>query len=227
MPDVLIAWVAGVLAGPFLAGPLYDSSKSLADQSIWFLIAVVVLQTLGWFAALLVVSRVKGQSSLRRDFGLDLDPDPAHVAVFARWLAAGLGLALVGFVVMLPIEAIGDFGDEVQDVARALDRASGIGQVLFALTVVIVTPVGEELIFRGGVQRALQRRFRAEIAVFGTALLFAVSHVAGDPDSYPAVPSLLLLGVVSGYQAYRTGDLTRSIALHCGFNLLATLELLR
>jgi hypothetical protein len=143
------------------------------------------------------------------------------------WILGGVGVAIVGSILLAPLNAIGDFEDQVQDVANALDRSAGFGRFLFAVSVVTIVPLGEELVFRGGIQRALQRRFTAPVAVFLTALIFALSHVMGDPGSYPAVPALLLVGLVSGWQAARTGNLTRSIAIHCGFNLLAAIQLLR
>ena len=36
-----------------------------------------------------------------------------------------------------------------------------------------------------------------------------------------ALPAIILLGIVSGYQAVRTGNLSRSILLHMGFNALS------
>jgi hypothetical protein len=39
------------------------------------------------------------------------------------------------------------------------------------------------------------------------------------------VPGLLLLGLISGYQAVKSGDLSRSVLLHVGFNLFSALQL--
>jgi hypothetical protein len=49
-----------------------------------------------------------------------------------------------------------------------------------------------------------------------------------DPTlgSLVAVPALLALGVFSGYQAARTGHLSRSISLHAGFNALTVISVL-
>jgi hypothetical protein len=227
LPDVVLAWFAGAIGAAILVSPLYDSSRAADEQSVWFLLGTIALQNGLWVAAMKVISNVKGQHSLRRDFGLDLSLQPAQLRAFGVWVLAGVGVAIVGSLLLAPFNAIGDFEDQVQDVANALDRSTGIGRALFALSVVTIVPLGEELIFRGGIQRALQRRFRAEVAVFSTAAIFAVSHALGDPGSYPALPALLLVGLVSGYQAHRTGDLTRSIAIHSGFNLLAALQLVR
>jgi membrane protease YdiL (CAAX protease family) len=70
--------------------------------------------------------------------------------------------------------------------------------------------------------RALVRRTDPARAVFVSALIFALIHVVGDPDTYYYVPAFLLLGLVSGWRAQRTGNLSQSVMLHVGFNLLAS-----
>ena len=47
-----------------------------------------------------------------------------------------------------------------------------------------------------------------------------------DSLLYLAVVPLLALSLVSGIQAVRSGDLSRSIWLHVGFNALAAIGLL-
>ena len=49
---------------------------------------------------------------------------------------------------------------------------------------------------------------------------------SSTPAPGSRVPALLLLGLVSGYRALKTGDLSESILLHAGFNLLAVLQIL-
>lgn len=227
LPDIVIAYFVGALGAAILVAPFYDQSKGADGQSVWFLLGTVFLQNGLWIAAFRFISYRKGQRSLRRDFGLDLSGRAGQLRTFGVWVLGGVGVAVAGSLLMAPLNAIGDFEDQVQNVANALDRSAGFGRFLFAVSVVTIVPLGEELVFRGGIQRALQRRFTVPVAVFVTALIFALSHVMGDPGSYPAVPALLLVGLVSGWQAARSGDLTRSIAIHSGFNLLAAIQLLR
>ena len=227
LPDVVIAYVVGAFGAAVLVAPFYDQSKPASEQSVWFLLATVLLQNALWLVAFRIISNIKGRHSLRKDFGLYLSASAVWLRTFAVWVLAGVGVAVAGNLLLAPLNAIGSFDDQVQDVANALDRSAGFGRFLVALAVVTIVPLGEELVFRGGMLRALQRRFTVPVAVFVTALVFALSHVLGDPGSYPAVPALLLIGLISGWQAARSGDLTRSIAIHCGFNLLAALQLLR
>jgi len=54
---------------------------------------------------------------------------------------------------------------------------------------------------------------------------FAVVHLL-DPSAAPLLAPLALVGVLSGILAVRSGDLSRSILLHAGFNLLSAILLL-
>jgi membrane protease YdiL (CAAX protease family) len=56
-------------------------------------------------------------------------------------------------------------------------------------------------------------------AVGLSALLFASAHLL-DPGAVLVLPGLLLVGIVSGILAVRSGDLSRPILLHVGFNVL-------
>ena len=57
--------------------------------------------------------------------------------------------------------------------------------------------------------------------------MFGLVHF-GDPSigTLIAFPAIVSLGLVSGYQAAMTGDLSRSIMLHVGFNTLSLVDLL-
>lgn len=224
LPDVVIAWLAGVAAS-FLALPLADPGASTSDQPMRFLLAGLALQNAGIVVALVVISRRKGRGTLGRDFGFVWPFDRLRpVAVFG-WLAAGAGLAIVSQLVLAPITWLADLDEPAQEVSKALERAGGVPKVLFALAVVLVAPPVEELLFRGALLRSLQRRWSAAVAVFVSAVLFAGVHVIGDLGSGYVVPGLLVLGLVSGYQATKRGDLVRSVLLHMGFNLLAAIAL--
>jgi membrane protease YdiL (CAAX protease family) len=75
--------------------------------------------------------------------------------------------------------------------------------------------------------RSLLRRMTPDVAVFVAAVAFGVVHAIGDPSvgTLIALPAIIALGVVSGYQAVKTGDLARSVMLHVGFNALSAILL--
>jgi membrane protease YdiL (CAAX protease family) len=91
----------------------------------------------------------------------------------------------------------------------------------------VLAPVAEELLYRGALLRSLLRKTTPGWAVFISAAVFALVHF-GDPSigTVMAFPAILSLGLVSGYQATKTGDLSNSIMLHMGFNTLSLIDLL-
>lgn len=224
LPDVVLAWLAGIGASLF-ALPLADPDVSTSDQPVRFVLAALFLQNLGIVLALMLVSDRKGRRSLGRDFGLVWPFDRLAAGAVAGWVAAGAALSLAAAALLRPIAELADLDQSAQEVSKTVERADGVGLALLMIGVVVVAPVVEELLFRGALLRALQRRFTAPVAVFASAAVFAGIHVLGDPGSYYVVPGLALLGLVSGYQAVRTGDLTRSVLLHAGFNLLSAVSL--
>jgi membrane protease YdiL (CAAX protease family) len=85
----------------------------------------------------------------------------------------------------------------------------------------LLAPIGEEILFRGLLLRALRRHLLPEVAIAVSALIFAVSHLLDASLGTVAIlPALFALGVISGIAATVVGDLSVSIPLHVGFNLV-------
>jgi len=224
LPDVALAWLAGligaVVLGAIAVAALGVPEDDVADD-IGVFLTTIVGQTAVVVGVLALVSRSKGQGSLRRDFGLTVRLRDAG------WLAAGVGLQIALGLALYPLAQLYD-RDDSQTVVDLLEDASGPGLVLFAAAVVVLAPLAEELLFRGALLRALMRRLTPATAIFVSALVFALVHPLGDPEvgSVIVVPAILTLGVVSGYLATRSGDLSRSIMLHAGFNFLTVVGVL-
>jgi membrane protease YdiL (CAAX protease family) len=182
------------------------------------LVGAVVGQFGAWFGWMYGASRIKGMGSLRADFGLVLRP------------ARDWPLILVGcvfqIVAVIALQPISHFVDKTQSVVEELDSAHGVKLAVLAVLAVVVAPVVEELFFRGHLLRSLQRRFSAPAAVAVSAVAFGLAHVVFDWNARAALPALVALGTISGILAVRTGNLSRSILLHAGFNLLPVLAVL-
>jgi len=216
LPDVLIAWIAGVVAGVIVAAPFVNAAGKVPPSGI---AASLYAQNIGIVVALVFIARMKGRGSLGADFGLRVD---AHVLRSLGWVAAGVGVALVGNLLVLPLTELAGLDDSAQDVVNQFEAASPLVKGLLFPGVVLLAPIAEELLFRGALLRALQRRWSPGMAVFVSALVFAVIHLV-DPDTYYYLPAFLLLGLVSGWRAVVSGSLTQSIFLHAGFNLVASI----
>jgi membrane protease YdiL (CAAX protease family) len=214
LPDVVIAWIVGVVAGVIVAAPFVNADTGKVPPS--GIAASLYAQNIGIVVALYFVARMKGRGDLGTDFGFRLDVRKLW------WVAAGVGVAIAGNLLVLPLTELADLQDSAQDVVNQFEAASPLVKALLFPGVVLLAPIAEELLFRGALLRSLQRRTTTGMAVFVSALIFAVIHLV-DPDTYYYVPAFLLLGLVSGWRAVVTGDLTQSIFLHAGFNLVASL----
>ena len=215
--DAALVWVLALMAGALGLAPFVKGDEiPLRDEDIATFVGLV-FQSGATLAALLYIARARGLGSLRVDFGLLIKLRDAP------YMLGGLGVAFVSLLLLAPIVELGDIEKDSQDVKRTFDEATGGGLALLVLAVLVLAPVAEELLFRGALLRAIQRRLTTEQAIFLAALVFALVHVALDLGAGFGVPALLLLGIVSGWRAAVTGNLSQSLWLHSGFNLLAVL----
>lgn len=222
--DAVLAFVLGILGGVVgetiaivVSGT--KTAHGVIPETAPVLAGAVVGQYGAWLAWIVAASRFKGIRSLRADFGFVVDL--AH-----DWLMIpiGLGFEIVAAIVLLPVSRLVHHAP--QHVVKELNNAHGAKLAVLAVTALLIAPVVEELFFRGLLLRSLQRRTSAPVAVAISALAFGLAHVVFDWGSGVVLPALVGLGMLSGALAVRTGNLSRSILLHMGFNLLAVLAVL-
>ena len=214
LPDVALAWVVGIVAAVVASSIVAAAAGVDTDRvsdDVGVLLASVVGQAIGVIGTLALVARLPG----------------GRWSTAALWLLAGvaLQLAILPFL-QIVVDVHGKA--ETQDVVEQFEQARGPALVLFGVLVVTVAPIAEELLFRGALLRALQRRMTPAWATFVSALAFAAVHPLSSPTigSVIAVPGLFALGVVSATVAIRTGNLSASILLHAGFNLLTAVSVI-
>jgi sodium transport system permease protein len=148
--------------------------------------------------------------------GLRLPPAwswPAAVLLAVLLLVAGAVLTL--YIVQNPTikqsleasqPALRDGGDGA--------LAAAWGPALVAVMVLALSQaVCEEVVFRGFVLTGLRRRFRPWAAILISSFLFAVFQL----NVFQCVPHFLL-GVVTGFLAWRTGSILPSIVFHFVYN---------
>lgn len=119
------------------------------------------------------------------------------------WLGA-VAVALLGYDVPVPP------GMYPQSIAAAALLFVGLG---------LGAPLGEELFFRGYMQRAYER-MRPVVAIGIVALLFTLFHM-----SLVGFPPRLPIALALGYVAWRSGSLWPGVALHAGNNVMSALML--
>jgi membrane protease YdiL (CAAX protease family) len=213
--DFLWIWPAGIVVSVVLASVGYGITGDKAGEPgalVTFLAAFGQFGT--WLVAMAWISRTKGRGSLRSDFGFVVRARDG-LAIFA-----GMALLVLFTLMVLPIRNLAD--REQQDVVDQLEKAGGAKLAVLVVVAGLLAPVCEELLFRGLLQRALRRRLTPVFAIAITSAVFALAHPLLDWSlgTLSIVPALFALAVVSGVAAERTGDLSVSILLHVGFNLV-------
>ena len=125
----------------------------------------------------------------------------------------GFGIALTQLV-----EALGREIPPVQEnVQEAVQSAGGV-PVMIAIGVVLLGPVGEEMLYRGVLLQALGKHLPGWPAIGLSSLAFGLTHFE------PFVIVLTFpLGLVLAWVSRRRGTIVTAIVAHAVFNLIGVL----
>lgn len=140
-----------------------------------------------------------------------------------RWLLLGVAGGVLATLLKIPATmaytaVAGEVGSPQSGWSDASAGGAGV-VVLSFLFLGVLTPIAEELFFRGVVTTALLR-YGAPVGVIGSALVFAVMHGL----SVIAV-SALIVGLVNAELRRRSGSVWPGVAAHVVFNLLSSVGL--
>ncbi len=136
-----------------------------------------------------------------------------------RWLAAGAGLGVVAYVLSIGVSLLFmTLTGDRQNVQVDYQSAAAGGVLWYAATAVtgfVLTPIGEELIFRGVLANALGR-YSAWISVLVSAAVFALAHGLN-----PVLPVAFVVGIMTALLFRRTGSIWPGVLVHGMNNALA------
>jgi uncharacterized protein len=107
-----------------------------------------------------------------------------------------------------------------ESISRGIEQAGQSHPVLLLLqwiTIGLIGPIAEEILFRGYLQGWLTKHVGAVAGVGASAMLFALFHI-----DVALFPGLFLLGVVMGWLRVWTKTLWAPIMFHCLNNAVAT-----
>jgi uncharacterized protein len=183
-------------------------SETLAAVSLLVLILIQDAAFMG--AALLFATRT-------------VRPAPWHFGVRPSRLWPTVGWAALGFGALIGIE-VGWFElfevDEVE--GEDLGKGNLLAALLVALAAIVVAPISEEFFFRAFFYRALRTRLPVWSASLIDGLVFASVHLQYLTEPL-ILPVIFLTGVGLCLVYERTGSLFAVIAIHAGFNTVASL----
>jgi uncharacterized protein len=122
---------------------------------------------------------------------------------------------------LIPVpQSMQDAADQATAAIKALMRMPNIWTLLANMLLVAVIPAfGEELLFRGIVQRQLMRRMLPAVAIIITGALFSLMHFQID-----GFLPRWILGMLLGWVYWRTNNFWVPVLLHFlnnGFQILA------
>ncbi len=207
----LFLFIAVLFAAAFAAraiGPLLPKYETALETWVAVHLLAVGIGLVVWFGGLRRASRplgALGMVSPRTSWG-----------VTALLAVGALGISIVAtFVYGFVIDQLGF--ESLRPPEIDTDAFfPGVGFLLTIQALALVTPISEEVLFRGYVLRGLLHQVGAGPAVVSTALVFSALHF----DAGTIVP-IFFTGLALGWLYVKTGSLWPCIAAHAGQNAIA------
>jgi membrane protease YdiL (CAAX protease family) len=206
---VLWTLIAQLVVGVPLSALGFDASTPMQiGVALLAVEAVTLVGIFGWLAARgLITWRILGP-------------------VRPRWrhLALGAGVGIAGFFIATVIpelirQALGIPPPPRQQILEFVAGGQR-GIWLVVVTVVVVAPVVEEVVFRGLLFQVLRRRLGLWVGIALSSVTFAIVHLE-LLDRPLSLGALLVLGAWLAAAFHRTGSLVVPITAHALFNGVA------
>ncbi|MFI5839990.1 lysostaphin resistance A-like protein [Catenuloplanes sp. NPDC051500] len=143
------------------------------------------------------------------------------VRTSTRWLLIGIAGGLLAMVLSRLAAAaflyLAGPADDIQAPYREAAQGGLVTVILSILFLAILTPIGEEFLFRGVVTTALLR-YGALIGVIASSVIFALAHGLNS-----AFLTALIVGLVAAELRRRSGSIWPAVLVHVVNNLIGQL----
>jgi sodium transport system permease protein len=198
---------------PLLRGGLVSREGQLNDTAIF---RVLLVQQLVFVGCPALIMGIMLTTSMVRTFRLRL---PAW-----QYLAMGIVLPLalhpllIGLANWLQEWFFPPLPDQIVQIARAVGNPA-LPMWLVLLGLAVAPGLCEEIAFRGFILSGLLRSARPAVAIVLSSIAFGVAHMVPQQ-----VFNAILLGLVLGLLAVRSGSLLPGILFHFAFNSLEVLR---
>ena len=136
--------------------------------------------------------------------------------IFAIILGASCWLFNSGALSL--VEEAGMFSSQFEYMSEILAPLSQGSILISIITVGIVAPIAEEVLFRGVIYNTLNRKISVRWTIIIQAIFFGIFHGNLVQGLYAT-----LLGLIFGYVTYKTKSLWPAITMHIVNNLVATI----
>lgn len=203
-----------------------DNLETLQDDLATSAIIIVIAggaQQLGQFVWPFIVGRWKGFGAAR-DFGFRF-----KLVDFPLGIATGIGALLAAGLVGQGLAWLMDVNpDDADNTAFLTDNSDSPWIWGLVAIAVIGAPFSEEILFRGLLLRALEKRGTWVGGLVGSSIIFMLVHYQPMAPSELAVlfAAIGTAGAIFGAMAIKTGRLGAPIVGHMVFNAVAVLSVL-
>jgi membrane protease YdiL (CAAX protease family) len=193
-------------------------ASALLARGLTFVLPVsrvfdALLMQLVWYAlifgALVVQLRVRYDRPFWSSLGWKI-PFRGMLACLVSGPVLAIAVGLVGYVIHTPTIKLPMFDQMLTDRPTT---------ILFALFVVAIGPLCEELAFRGFLMPLLMRSLGTAGGIVLTAVLFGAMHGYEYEWSWRHMLLISIVGVVLGWVRNDTGSTAASTFMHATFNL--------
>ena len=132
-------------------------------------------------------------------------------------------MAVFVFILVLPIVDPVDFVKKlthyqltIKQFNFSLSSLVKFNKIIYFILMVIITPIAEEIIYRGFLFNLLLKKYSVKIALIVSSLIFAFFHLR-----FAGIGFLFVYGLFFGYVYYKTNSLIAPILAHFTINFLA------
>ncbi len=216
-------WIASVffivvIPGIFLLPYLFRQNLNFTDQTsvaefaktdptaiLLQVLSVLPAHLLTLLAAWLVVTQFR-KYSFRQMLGWD--------AGALKWWNY---LIILGAIIVIGVAVTNFFPTTDNDLEKML-RASPLVAYALAFLATFTAPLVEELVYRGVIYSAFQRKFGVTVSVLVATALFALVHVPQYYPSYSTIFVICLLSLILTLIRAKTKNLMPCIIFHTIFN---------
>jgi uncharacterized protein len=132
-------------------------------------------------------------------------------------------ISLLIIPIVDPIEFIKKLSHQQLTIEKfdfALLTTPKIHEIIYFFLMVIITPVVEEIIYRGFLFNMILKKYSFKIALIASSLIFALIHL-----KFTGIGFLFLYGLFFGYAYYKTKSLITPILAHFTINFLASFSI--
>ncbi len=197
----------------FLANVVYTLSHGQMDLTMWTHKHQLTITVVAWFIVCIIFWLMYRLNHQRFWLQTKLSKTVSVVTVIICIIGGiGMNLFVNGFLWLLPLGEL--FPKYGQVIGNIINRPFFITLLLAG----IITPIMEEIFYRGILLGKLRQGFGIGVAVCIQALFFGIGHMNLVQGVYA-----LIMGVLFGYVVIWTGSLYSSIVLHMVINTTSIL----